>query len=158
MSAQDLDQRPRRRSHAAALAALAALLALPAAARAQEMPTSQACISCHLKQKDPRLSAPARTFKTDIHAQKGFTCLDCHGAVTHTGGDPRNITPETGFLTKPDRRDIPAMCGRCHSDPAFMKKYNPMLRVDEVAEYRTSVHGKRLLELGDTAVATCIDC
>lgn len=146
------------RTCAPVLAAVAALLAAGTPARAQEPPSAQACIACHLKQKDPRLSAPARTFKNDIHAQKGFTCLDCHGTVTHNGGDPRNITPGIGFLTRPTRRDIPAMCGRCHSDAAFMKKYNPMLRVDEVAEYRTSVHGKRLLELGDTAVATCIDC
>ncbi len=150
--------RPRWRGLAAVLATVAAIAALPGAARAQEPPSAQACISCHLKQKDPKLSAPARTFKTDVHAQKGFTCLDCHGNVTHNGADPRNITPGIGFLTKPDRRDIPAMCGRCHSDAAFMKKYNPMLRVDEVAEYKTSVHGKRLLQLGDTAVATCIDC
>ncbi|HEX8725888.1 MAG TPA: hypothetical protein VF737_10925 [Gemmatimonadaceae bacterium] len=148
----------RRRAAALVLATVAALFALPAAARSQEPPTAQACIACHLKQKDPQLSAPARTFRSDIHAQKGFTCLDCHGTVTHNGGDPRNITPGVGFLTRPARRDIPAMCGRCHSDAAFMKKYNPMLRVDEVAEYKTSVHGKRLLELGDTAVATCIDC
>ena len=39
-----------------------------------------------------------------------------------------------------------------------MKRFNPMLRVDQVAEYRTSVHGKRLLEMGDTSVATCVDC
>ncbi len=137
---------------------LGALLLAPAGAAAQQLPTSQVCINCHLKQTDARLSAPARNFKSDIHAQKGFSCLDCHGNVTHRGDDPRNIAPGVGFLTKPDRRDIPAMCGRCHSDAAFMKRYNPMLRVDEVSEYRTSVHGKRLLEFGDTAVATCIDC
>ncbi|MHB1862002.1 MAG: cytochrome c3 family protein [Gemmatimonadaceae bacterium] len=146
------------RSYAAVLLVGAVLLTMPAIARAQEMPTSQTCIACHLKQKDERLSAPARNFKSDIHAQKGFSCLDCHGNVTQHGADPRNITPDAGFLQKPDRRDIPAMCGRCHSDAAFMKRYNPMLRVDEVAEYRTSVHGKRLFEFGDTAVATCIDC
>ncbi len=148
----------RRRSWMPVVGALLALLATPAAARAQEPPSAQACISCHLKQKDPKLSAPARNFPHDIHAQKGFTCLDCHGNVTQHGADPRNFTPGIGFLTKPNRRDIPAMCGRCHSNAAFMKKYNPMLRVDELAEYKTSVHGKRLLQLGDTAVATCIDC
>ena len=148
----------RKLTLAHAAPALVALLLVPAGVLAQELPTSQVCINCHLQQKDARLSAPARNFKSDIHAQKGFSCLDCHGNVAHSGDDPRNITPGIGFLTKPRRRDIPAMCGRCHSDAAFMKRYNPMLRVDEVAEYRTSVHGKRLLEMGDTAVATCIDC
>src|SRR6266540_7241295 len=33
------------------------------------------------------------------------------------------------------------ICGRCHSDAQFMKRYNPALRVDQVAEYATSVHG-----------------
>ena len=138
--------------------ALVALLATPALAGAQQLPTSQVCIDCHLKQTDERLSAPAKNVREDIHAQKGIGCLDCHGNVTQHGADPRNITPGVGFLSKPARRDIPALCGRCHSDAAFMKRFNPMLRVDQVAEYRTSVHGKRLLEMGDTSVATCVDC
>ncbi len=134
------------------------MLAGSARVRAQQLPTSQVCIDCHLKQRDERLSAPAKNFETDIHAQKGFSCLDCHGNVIQHGADPRNITPGAGFLTKPARRDIPVLCGRCHSDAGFMKRFNPMLRVDQVAEYRTSVHGKRLLEYGDTSVATCSDC
>lgn len=148
----------RARLSVPALLALIAMLAAPAVARAQQLPTAQVCIDCHLKQTDPRLSAPAKNFKNDIHAQKGFTCLDCHGSVTPHGTDPRNITPGIGFLAKPARRDIPALCGRCHSDAAFMKRYNPMLRTDEVSEYSSSVHGKRLFEMGDTAVATCTDC
>jgi hypothetical protein len=39
-----------------------------------------------------------------------------------------------------------------------MKRYNPSLRVDQVAEYATSVHGRRLRELGDPKVATCASC
>jgi hypothetical protein len=39
-----------------------------------------------------------------------------------------------------------------------MKRYNPALRVDQVAEYAISVHGRRSVELGDTSVATCISC
>jgi hypothetical protein len=48
-------------------------------------------------------------------------------------------------------------CGRCHADAAFMKKFNPAARVDQVAEYRTSVHGARNAK-GDAQVATCTDC
>jgi predicted CXXCH cytochrome family protein len=140
------------------LLAFIGLLLVPAAARAQELPTAQVCINCHLKQADPRLSDPAKDFKSDVHARNGITCLDCHGHVTQHGTDPRDFTPGVGFLAKPARRDIPALCGRCHSDAAFMKKYDPMLRTDQVSEYATSVHGKRLFEFGDTAVATCVDC
>ena len=38
-----------------------------------------------------------------------------------------------------------------------MKTYNPALRVDQEAEYRTSVHSKRIAE-GDPRPATCISC
>ena len=41
---------------------------------------------------------------------------------------------------------------------SFMKRYNPSLRVDQVAEYATSVHGRRLRELSDPKVATCASC
>ena len=54
-------------------------------------------------------------------------------------------------------KQIPELCGHCHSDGAFMRKYNPSLRTDQLAQYKTSVHGKRLLQ-GDTKVAVCIDC
>jgi hypothetical protein len=39
-----------------------------------------------------------------------------------------------------------------------MRRYNPNLRVDQVAEYFTSVHGKRLKEQTDPKVATCASC
>jgi predicted CXXCH cytochrome family protein len=38
-----------------------------------------------------------------------------------------------------------------------MHKFRPQQRVDQLALYRTSVHGRRLAT-GDTRVATCIDC
>jgi nitrate/TMAO reductase-like tetraheme cytochrome c subunit len=39
-----------------------------------------------------------------------------------------------------------------------MRRYNPSLRVDQVAEYYTSVHGRRLREQKDENVATCANC
>jgi predicted CXXCH cytochrome family protein len=68
------------------------------------------------------------------------------------------MDPAKGFLAAPRRRQVPEFCGRCHSDAQFMRQYNPSLRVDQVAEYVTSVHGRRLIELGDTAVAVCTSC
>ncbi len=62
-----------------------------------------------------------------------------------------------GFRGKIERSQIPALCARCHSDGAFMRKYNPSLRTDQLSQYQTSVHGK-LLAKGDTKVAVCIDC
>ncbi len=67
------------------------------------------------------------------------------------------MSKAAGFRGKIQRNQIPELCGRCHSDGAFMRKYNPSLRTDQLAQYKTSVHGKRLVQ-GDTKVAVCIDC
>jgi hypothetical protein len=67
------------------------------------------------------------------------------------------MSPSRGFIGVPKQTQIPKLCARCHADPDFMRKYNPRERVDQYAEYLTSVHGHRLAT-GDTAVATCIDC
>jgi len=116
------------------------------------------CIECHIKLEDPRLSAPAKLFDNDIHRGRGLSCNDCHG------GDPNSDTkeaakdPRKGYLGKPKTLDIPAYCGKCHSDANLMKRFNPGLRVDQEKEYYTSVHGKLLREKGETRVATCISC
>ncbi len=61
------------------------------------------------------------------------------------------------FRGAPAHSEVPAFCGRCHSDPGFMRRYQPDARVDQEREYWTSQHGK-LLAQGDTKVATCVDC
>ena len=68
------------------------------------------------------------------------------------------MDPRKGFVGKPAGRQVLQVCGRCHADAAFMRRYNPSLRVDQVTEYSASVHGQRLLGQGDTAVATCVSC
>ena len=120
--------------------------------------TKSSCIECHLKLDDPRLSTPAKNFESDIHKSRGLSCNDCHG------GDPTADTkegakdPRKGYLGKPKTLDIPAYCGKCHSDANLMKRFNPSLRVDQEREYYTSVHGKLLKEKSETRVATCISC
>lgn len=120
---------------------------------AQTLPTSDECRDCHLSLQDERLSQPARSYESDIHAETGFGCLACHG----TGGTDR-LDPAAGFLSAPERREIPDLCGRCHSDAAYMRQFDPSLRVDQVTEYWTSRHGQLLRENDDPDVATCIDC
>ena len=68
------------------------------------------------------------------------------------------MDPAKGYVGKPTGAQVVQVCGRCHADPRFMKRYNPSLRVDQVAEYATSVHGRRLKELADPNVATCASC
>jgi nitrate/TMAO reductase-like tetraheme cytochrome c subunit len=114
------------------------------------------CLDCH-SQMAGDLQKPARQFRNSVHQQEGFTCADCHG------GDPNSDDPTVamskthGFIGVPARAAIPKLCARCHSDPNIMRKYNPSERVDQYAEYVTSIHGQRLAK-GDTKVATCVDC
>lgn len=114
-------------------------------------------MNCHLAWPDERLSRPAEQFTGDIHSERGFGCVACHGGDATVPG-LAGMDPARGFVGKPEPSEIPALCGRCHSDAAFMRRYNPSLRVDQVAEYQTSVHGQRLIQFGDTNVATCASC
>src|SRR6266498_3431386 len=143
---------------------LAGLMALPIAlavlvwhAAAQPAPPKDSCAACHLETGDDRLATPAKAFDDDIHKAKGFGCADCHGGDAHEEG-MEAMNPAMGFIGKPGRQQIPQLCGRCHSDAQFMKRYNPALRVDQVAEYATSVHGRRLREFNDPKVAVCVSC
>jgi predicted CXXCH cytochrome family protein len=116
------------------------------------------CIECHIKLDDARLSAPAKLFDNDIHKSRGLSCNDCHGGDPNADTKEAAKDPRKGFLGKPKTLDIPAYCGKCHSDANLMKRFNPGLRVDQEREYYTSVHGKLLKEKGETRVATCISC
>ncbi|HTQ62497.1 MAG TPA: cytochrome c3 family protein [Candidatus Solibacter sp.] len=130
----------------------AALCAFAAGSRAQAANT---CLDCH-SVLDPPLQVTEAQFSQDIHAQKGLTCASCHGGDT-TKADMDAMSKGAGFRGKIERSQIPALCGRCHSDANLMKQYNPGLRTDQLSQYQTSVHG-RLLARGDTKVAVCIDC
>ena len=114
------------------------------------------CLDCHSALPSP-LGVTQETFSQDIHAQKGLTCVSCHGGDA-TSNDPNQaMSRKAGWKGKIDRSQIPQLCGSCHSNPAYMRQFNPGLRTDQLAQYHTSVHGKRLAA-GDTKVAVCIDC
>jgi hypothetical protein len=113
------------------------------------------CLNCH-GVLDPPLRVTEAQFSQDIHFQKGLTCASCHGGDP-TKPDMNAMSKAAGFRGKIERSQIPALCGHCHSDAAFMRQYNPALRTDQLSQYQTSVHGKRLTK-GDTKVALCIDC
>jgi hypothetical protein len=84
-------------------------------------------------------------------------CNDCHGGDPNVDDPGVSMNRERGFVGKPSRRKIPELCARCHSDATMIHKFKPQQRTDQLAQYRTSVHGKRLAA-GDEAVATCVDC
>jgi hypothetical protein len=141
--------------HLAGLALLAVVAAWPSESAAQAPRDN--CAACHLETGDDRLAAPVREFDGDIHKAKGFGCVACHGGDTEATG-MEAMDPRKGYIGKPSGQQIVQVCGRCHADAGFMRRYNPSLRVDQVAEYSTSVHGRRLRELGDPKVATCGSC
>src|SRR5271169_6298700 len=130
-------------------------LALCAWASGSRAQTANTCVGCH-SALDPPLQVTEAQFAQDIHSQKGLTCASCHGGDP-TKADMDAMSKAAGFRGKIERSQIPGLCGRCHSDAALMKQYNPGLRTDQFSQYQTSVHGK-LLAKGDTKVAVCIDC
>jgi hypothetical protein len=125
-----------------------------------QTPQESSCITCH-KLLDGEQLAPVTAMQNDIHAQNGIGCEGCHGGNPSpaVAEDPEAAKSRAaGFIGKPSRKNIPLLCGKCHSDPAFIKKYNPALPTDQLASYRTSQHGHRLFEKGDEKVAVCADC
>jgi hypothetical protein len=118
-------------------------------------PPKDTCITCH-SALEGDLAKPAQQFDVDVHHQAGLSCADCHG------GDPNDESMNAmgvakGFRGAPKKNRTPDFCARCHSDAAYMHRFNPQMRVDQLSQYLTSVHGKRLKQ-GDTKVATCVDC
>ncbi len=114
------------------------------------------CLDCHSGQEG-NLQVTPEKFSQDIHAQKGLTCTSCHGGDSSSYDPDQAMSRKAGWKGKVDRKQIPQLCGSCHSNPALMRTYDPSLRTDQLDQYHTSVHGKRLAA-GDTKVAVCVDC
>src|SRR3990170_1319254 len=117
--------------------------------------SANSCIDCH-RTLGGRLAAPALKIADDIHIRRGFTCTACHGGDASDPG-MEAMDPKRGFVGKPKREQLPALCGKCHSSPEVMRRFNPRIPTDEVARFFTSVHGQKLLK-GDQRVATCTSC
>jgi len=139
--------------------ALLLLFVFPAAQQAPTSDTSS-CVRCH-QALDGDLQQPATLTGQDVHFQKGLSCHSCHGGDPtvgiETGGMEDAMNPAKGYIGTPDRRKIASLCASCHSNLDYMRRYNPQARVDQYAEFVTSVHGKRYLA-GDKTVAVCTDC
>jgi predicted CXXCH cytochrome family protein len=88
-----------------------------------------------------RAGAATAAFAGDVHASAGLSCASCHI------GEPGPIA----------RTAVAPLCARCHADAAYMRKFDPQVRVDQFAQYQTSTHGRRMAA-GETRVATCTNC
>ncbi len=127
-------------------AAVLGLLLLPAAGAAAG---EEGCGVCH--------GAERVRHEQSIHRSGGLTCVSCHG------GDPVPVeskeaahSAEKGFLGRPTRAQAALFCGTCHSDVGRMRSFG--LRTDVLDAYRSSHHGRAVLEKGDPDAATCLDC
>ena len=140
-----------------------AMLAVAAAPAFAQTPTS--CEACHADgdQFDAESLQKMEDFSGGAHAAAGLSCHDCHGGNPDSAltDDMMAAMDESfsdnPFVGTPDKGAIPGFCGRCHSDPTYMRRFNPDARIDQEREYWTSGHGLAL-QAGDTNVATCIDC
>jgi len=111
------------------------------------------CISCHIEDE----VLPENFKDYDIHNQSGLGCSGCHGGDAAKEDMDEAMSEKSGFIGIPNKHQIPGICGKCHSDIEFMRQYQPRIATDQVEQYYTSFHGKKLLE-GDKKVADCTNC
>ncbi|MGZ6071850.1 MAG: hypothetical protein ACXWK8_11590, partial [Myxococcaceae bacterium] len=154
---------------------LKVILSLDLSSQAAAIVFSDNCILCHVdpeSQKkihlfsaDPKASQSnellnLKSFLSDVHFRRGLSCAGCHG------GSPEKdvMTPDIAArwpkadVRHTDRTWIPEFCARCHSDPSFMRGFNPSLPTDQLSKYRESQHGVLLLKEKDSKAAQCVSC
>ena len=120
-------------------------------------PSADGCVTCHATLSQPELTVPVAAFRTDVHNERGFRCVDCHGGDATTNDKARAKDRARGYRGRPAGTEVVTTCARCHSDANLMRKFAPAQRIDQAAEYATSVHGIQLAA-GDHKVATCASC
>ncbi len=88
------------------------------------------------------------------HDDRAPSCVSCHGVHgIRAAKDPQSTVY---------RQRVPETCGACHADSKIMAGFkradgSPLLTT-QLAEYRTSVHGRALLERGDLGAPACNTC
>lgn len=120
------------------------------------------CANCHAKKEMMQKygshlpTNQLELLKASVHGklstngkEKIVQCITCHNA--HGIVSVKNPASPVYPL------NVPNTCGKCHSNAKFMQTYNPSLAVDQVAKYRTSVHGM-LNAKGDPKPAECASC
>jgi hypothetical protein len=111
------------------------------------------CYICH-RDED---YLPEHFNDDDVHMQPGVSCVGCHGGDPSSSDEEVAMSEEGGFRGVPSKEEVPEFCGRCHSDINYMRRFQPRIPVDQVLQYYTSLHGRRLKE-GDGNVAGCTGC
>lgn len=123
---------------------------------------SETCASCHsFAEKMASFGSHIKTtqfesLKESVHGklstngnERIVQCTTCHGV--HEIVSVKNPSSPVYPL------NIPKLCSSCHSNPNFMRTYNPGLPIDQLQKYRSSVHGI-LNGKGDPKPAQCVSC
>ncbi len=116
------------------------------------------CVSCHLEEIDEDHAKLVGEYQNDVHAKRGVGCEGCHGGDPTAEEAEDAMSEDAGYIGKPARHEIPAMCARCHADPNYMRGFNPNIPTDQYSKYLISGHGKRLSKNHDPKVAVCTSC
>lgn len=111
------------------------------------------CIICHLEAE----MMPEGFLEDDVHMQDGLSCAGCHGGDALSDDEDAAMSKKAGFVGVPSKTEILEFCGKCHSKIEFMRRFQPRIPTDQVSQYLTSIHGKKLLA-GDDNVADCAGC
>ena len=152
---------------------LAVLLDLQLRPQKMEVLLQNNCVLCHSDasahagetlfraSSDPAVKGSHMNLKEvveDVHFQRGLSCAGCHG------GDPAADMGHAHVKEWPEKdRDknrawVVQFCARCHADPKMMHEFNQSLPTDQLAKFKESPHGHRLIDLHDDRAPTCISC
>jgi len=119
------------------------------------------CGKCHsdinfMRKYNPGIQTDQREqYFTSMHGKlllkkdrKVAVCTSCHGShAIYKISDARSgVYP----------LNVPATCGKCHSDAQYMKSYS--IPTDQLDKYKQSVHGTALLKNQDIGAPACNDC
>ncbi len=105
------------------------------------------CSICHANQVDEwELSQHSRERMAGNY--EAPYCTDCHGS--------HNILKKTDKESPTFPRNVPDLCGKCHS-PGGVGKSIVEDNKGVIKDYSQSIHGN-LLRAGLTVTATCVDC
>jgi len=117
------------------------------------------CASCHADERQMRpYNLPVdqyALYQTSGHGRRlaaGDTrvavCSDCHGA--------HDILPPSDPRSSVYALNIPRTCGACHGDARTAA--GSRAKADVFRDYVGSVHGRELVERGNTRAPTCVSC
>ncbi len=110
----------------------------------------QKCASCHADQVKAVPESSVHGGAARNGDSQSPTCLSCHGPI-------HKILSADDPLSPVAKKNLPATCGACHSNPDFRRASHQIPFAHPVEAYSMSVHG-RAVAAGNDKAASCSDC